>query len=93
MRINRFANVLGTGRDGPIDASSDLESNLASSMAPHSVGCSSKLFEVQVCRNISVQITTRFTVSINGRQTSESWASRKSKRFHIFHGLVRSLND
>src|SRR5215813_14676277 len=48
-------------------------------MAWRSARCSSKRFETQVCRNISVPIMIRFTGFINGRRTSELLELRKQK--------------
>jgi len=73
--------------------SSDSGSNAESSMAWRSAGCSSKRYEVQGCRNISVPITIRCIGFINGRQTFGFWALRKSRPFHTLPGPIRSLSD
>jgi len=63
------------------------------SMAWRCAICSSKRFEVPVCRSISAPITIRCIGFISGRQTFEFWASRKSRRFHTLPGPIRSSSD
>src|SRR5262249_4644287 len=55
------------------DESSDSGSSGELSMAWHSVECSSKRYEVQVCRSTSAPITIRCTGFMNGRRTFEFW--------------------
>ena len=63
-------------------------------MAWHSAGCSSKRFEVQVCRNISAPITIRCIGFINGRRTSEFWSyGNQDGSLHSLVASVRRATD